>query len=100
MARLIDADAIDKRYVPIAPVIEGDAVHYEWVAFVEDINEQPTIDAVPLRIGRWEPYCLNLYKESLNVIRCSECHKVAIDRYPFCPNCGAKMENAREDERD
>jgi len=42
--RPIDADAIDKRYVPIAPVFEGDAVHYEWMAFVEDINKLPTID--------------------------------------------------------
>lgn len=52
MKRLIDADAIDKRYVPIASVLCGDGVHYEWVAFVEDINEQPTIDAVPLSVVR------------------------------------------------
>lgn len=51
MTRYIDADAIDKRYVPIAPVIEGDAVHYEWVAFIDDINELPTVDAVP----HWVP---------------------------------------------
>lgn len=54
MTRLIDADAIDKRYVPIAPVLCGDDVHYEWVAFIEDINKLPTVDAVP-------------------VIRCYEC---------------------------
>lgn len=44
----IDADAIDKRYVPIAPVLCGDDVHYEWVAFIEDINKLPTVDAVPV----------------------------------------------------
>lgn len=43
--RLIDANALYRMHVP---VIEGDAVHYEWVVFVEDINEQPTIDAVPV----------------------------------------------------
>ena len=47
MTRLIDADAIDKRYVPIAPVLDWGTVHYEWVAFIDDINELPTIDAVP-----------------------------------------------------
>lgn len=48
MTRLIDADAIDKRYVPIAPVIDWGTVHYEWVAFIDDINELPTVDAVPV----------------------------------------------------
>ena len=58
--RPINADAIDKRYVPIAPVLDGDAVHYEWIAFVEDINEAPTIDAVP-------------------VIRCKDCKNYGTD---------------------
>ena len=48
MTRYIDADAIDKRYVPIAPIVDWGTVHYEWVAFIDDINELPTIDAIPI----------------------------------------------------
>lgn len=83
MTRLIDADAIDKRYVPIAPVIEGDEVHYEWVAFVEDINEQPTIDAEPVRHGKW-------VIEDGHVC-CSECGEISKE-YNYCPHCGARMD--------
>lgn len=88
--RLIDADAIDKRYVPIAPVIEGDAVHYEWVAFIDDINELPTIDAVPVRHGKWR------FVNCATGLRCqcSEClHWVdAGTDKNYCPNCGARMD--------
>ena len=94
MTRLIDANAIDKRYVPIAPVIEGDAVHYEWIVFVEDINEQQTIDAEPVRHGKWmemievnelgEPYQPGVY--------CSECGHTDCCEPNYCPNCGARMD--------
>jgi hypothetical protein len=86
MTRYIDADAIDKMYVPIAPVLCGDDVHYEWVAFVEDINELPTVDAEPVRHGKWT-----------DDNACSECgcqpwYERDIHSLHYCPMCGARMD--------
>ncbi len=93
MSRYIDADAIDTRYVPIAPVIDGYDVHYEWVAFVEDINEQPTVDAEPVRHGKWEmkPDLFGFFNE---IPVCSECGCTTAmrDKPLYCPYCGARMD--------
>lgn len=106
MTRYIDADAIDKRYVPIAPVIDGDDVHYEWVAFVEDINEQPTIDAIPIDYlrsqvdsGKWEEI-ITRWKEvdtptvdtptidAVPIIRCKDCRYNPKISWVGCPMAG------------
>ena len=96
MTRLIDADAIDTRYVPIAPVIDGDDVHYELVAFVEDINEQPTIDAEPVKHGKWIIWDETIAGIYHTVSECSECgfttDKMSREEMPYCPNCGARMD--------
>ncbi len=54
------------------------------------INRMPTIDAVPVRNGRWK------FEYSLNMNYCSECGwgmvKGERRKYNYCPNCGAKMD--------
>ena len=45
--------------------------------------------------GKWENYIADTGVEHWRVIRCSECEKVAIERYNYCPHCGAYM---REEE--
>ena len=105
MARYIDADAIDKRYVPIAPVIDWGTVHYEWVAFVKDINEQPTIEAEPVRHGKWKQMetvheCFDIDGNKTWGIKymCESCgfKTIAIEghfaQYKYCPHCGARMD--------
>lgn len=100
MTRLIDADAIDKRYVPIAPVLCGDDVHYEWVAFIEDINKLPTVDAETVWHGKW----VNANEGRWNtceVLKCSECGELDNRMYKtdkYCPNCGARMDKDRKEE--
>lgn len=42
--------------------------------------------------GKWENYIADTGVEHWRVIRCSECGKVAIDRYNYCPHCGARMD--------
>lgn len=60
--------------------------------FVENeydlIDKCPTIDAEPVRHGRWEEY------EIPHIICCSECDwGTGVDeRSNYCPNCGAKMD--------
>lgn len=62
------------------------------------IDNQPTVDAAPVRLGKWqitEAYPHNVY--------CSECHKKFAQTHwavfedgslprNFCPNCGARMD--------
>lgn len=60
-----------------------------WNSAISIINAAPTVDAEPVRHGRWIKY------EHGSGIYCSECrHK---RRYRdmndnYCPNCGAKMD--------
>ena len=56
------------------------------------IRELPTVDAEPVRHGRWEE---NEDKDSWfrDVVFCSRCGiGNAARRGAYCPNCGAKMD--------
>lgn len=68
---------------------------------IDEINIQPTVDAVPVRHGEW------LRTEAFpHRIYCSVCYKTYVpndrwqiwedDELPknYCPNCGAKMDGA------
>ena len=63
------------------------------------VEIQPTVDAVPVRHGRWETseddyYGLYIIKCSLcREVWCFECDDDVFDlNYHYCPNCGAKMD--------
>lgn len=97
MSRLIDADALkdleEMEYTyfksPAAvPFYEADKV---W----EVIDYAPTIEAEPVRHGRWETH-----NQVDSVFYCSEC-KLNVSGFErrwlnYCPNCGVKMD--KEDE--
>lgn len=65
------------------------------------IDTAPTIDAEPVRHGRWLPEAVSGY-DGVNVVYarpCSECgyeERRFVKRY--CPNCGAKMDLEVQDE--
>ncbi len=48
--RLIDFNEIIFTPAPIAPVFIGENVHYEDVAFMKQVLEIPTVEAVPIEI--------------------------------------------------
>lgn len=95
--RLIDADAL--LTVPnVRKVTEydetGEGITYLAVP-VEAIEKAPTIEAEPVRHGKWEEGAFE------NSKRCSVCQKYAtkvhchsepIFDYERCPYCGAKMD--------
>lgn len=102
--RLIDADALKKamdgywgRCQRIRKPRNGEtAVFLDIKAIVEDC---PTIDAVPVRHGRWLPkhhYIAGYEFVSGHI--CSECCDDALNAEgddfltDFCPNCGARMD--------
>lgn len=54
------------------------------------INSQPTVDAVPVRHGKW------VETEFLRLRECSCCHvrwgMYDTEDFKYCPNCGARMD--------
>lgn len=96
MTRLINADAIEYYrstvYAFGAELFKADTVSKET------IDNMPTIDAVPVRHGKWKWLsCTYDRVPKEKEYECSECHHKTIvhgDDMPwenYCPNCGAKM---------
>lgn len=84
--RLIDSDKLYVRW-------SRDATPYFTVC---DIENAPTVDAEPVRHGRWidhGDYITTAYG-SLDIKVCSNCNaEVTLDGYDYyCPNCGALMD--------
>ena len=57
------------------------------------ISEQPTVDAEPVRHGRWM-HLSNTWGE------CSVCgeRNKYLKRWNYCPHCGAKMDGERRED--
>lgn len=59
------------------------------------IRNAPTIDAEPVRHGRWlynsYPTVWYGHGEPPEWV-CSECEERAYNTYDYCPNCGTKMD--------
>ena len=80
--RLIDADVLETH--TYWECFENPDDDYEYV-LKTDIDNAPTIEAEPVKHGRWE-----------GDGQCSVCKDYPLARYMrnpnYCPNCGAKME--------
>ncbi len=82
--RPIDADAMRQDWLE-----NGENEHvYDTNAFLDSIDDQPTLDVEPVRHGRWIPRS--------GCATCSvcfdDCWAVSVMEYNRCPNCGAKMD--------
>lgn len=59
------------------------------------IDKQPTLDAVPVKHGRWIDNKKSIIGEIIER-NCSLCGQRTTGLYdhffPYCPNCGAKMD--------
>lgn len=94
--RLIDADALREKVVPYT--LEKGCVigRHSGIAdaILELIDNAPTIDAEPVRHGKWEEEDeRSAYKDFL--VSCSVCGAFLDERkkehFRYCYNCGAKM---------
>ena len=89
--RLIDADLLK---LEIACVYGSNPQYINW------LNHAPTVDAVPVRHGKWidEGQYADFFPH--HAWRCSECgeHVIEIDTpwYKYCPNCGTRMDEERD----
>lgn len=113
--RLIDADALERDYrsqfeavyknirdtvLPSDFYIEREAAYHkelvrsEMEAFFEYLESRPTIDAEPVRHGRWKPdvwrFECSVCDTWFNLDDCYSDEPTAEMNY--CPNCGCKMD--------
>lgn len=69
----------------------------QMLSVLETDGVMPTLDYAPVRHGEWMDIGLGF----MMMLTCSNCGKQAIiaqDPYPYCPNCGAKMDGGKNDE--
>lgn len=93
--RLIDANALRK---------DIHTSYSDDLGILEHIDNSPTIDAQPVKHGRWIPFmpdCRGYTEE----FECSLCNNMTYLHYcekdcdyEYCPNCGAKMDGGDADE--
>ena len=95
--RLIDADALhDYMRARKKWVVKSDGKHNEGYTYDQvhfGIDAQPTVDAVPVRHGKWEmkPDPYGFFDE---IPVCSECGCTTKmrEKTKYCPHCGARMD--------
>ena len=97
--RLIDANALTEN----ADVFTVHTKEYGSIEVipVDAIGDAPTVDAVEVVHGRW--YYRNPTDTLNEHLMCTACKCLfwknieEMVSYPYCPNCGAKMDGGNED---
>lgn len=87
---LIDKESIKKF---IADGLNSGEFGHDAVKILAEIEYMPTVDAEPVRHGRWiykyfDSYCSVCGWEN----KADTVTRIRND-YPYCPNCGAKMDD-------
>ena len=86
MSRLIDAEKLKKPYA----WWEDDE---RRTLFDQIVDAQPTVEAEPVRHGKWIDRTIKVSAELTNIIHvCSVCEEMAVGKYRYCPHCGARMD--------
>lgn len=92
MARYIDAETIQTRWITFDPPVTIDKIE------VPDIDSAPTISPDDARgVGEWED------AKQHGLCRCSVCKDCYIEKdyitqakWNYCPNCGVRMKGAED----
>lgn len=105
--RPIDADALIRDVESFNRPLCDDYHMKDYVLdqILTDIKNAPTIDAEPVRHGKWIPRYIKIagrdYKHGM---QCSVCAEPALDvegddyLTDYCPWCGARMDAERKEE--
>lgn len=103
--RMIDADALKDIYTRN---FDYENCIYDGATVVGNVDESPTVDAEPVRHGKW------IIRDNPGTgwyrITCSECGEDVTSNAPcigffpnakviwdYCPECGAKMDRKEEE---
>ena len=99
MSRLIDADAFVEaiKGVEVIWYLDGNYETYDDTTIMDIIEEQPTIEAVPVVRGEW----IHVPSSDMatgKAYECSNCKKMRYGSFmpPFCQMCGADMRTSAE----
>ncbi len=97
MTRLIDANVLESVILRLNTEENAQITRGEYKLIENVIFEFPTIDAEPVRHGKWIRQTDTRFGEMLNdILICSECNiafsTVKMIRRSYCPNCGARMD--------
>ena len=90
--RPIDADVLVKKF----EALEWETLLNTYGAAILETNNMPTLDVEPVIHAHW----ITTHYEMGGVIKrsiyvtCSECKGTSVDATPFCPNCGAQMDES------
>jgi hypothetical protein len=110
--RLIDADALLEKFAKLEAIAleyvgklnerKDPNEHDMWVMWTGILNERtaykyeiidaPTIDAEPVRHGKWVFNPSDAFEAMFAKPKCSECGFESADGGNYCPNCGARMD--------
>ena len=106
MAEYINKSTLLKSFAPIYEHDRYTGLTFETAKQIitDHINSFPTVDAEPVRHGRWEYVDYG----GLGNYHCSNCRAISRTQYnglelipklsKYCPNCGAKMDLEKENE--
>ena len=105
MPRLIDADAFKIEFCEKCNNVSCDAPLTNTDCFtMYMLDNTPTIEAEPVRHGRWVPLSYDGYADGYPVYdewECSECHFACEGEgeppLNYCPNCGLKMDGGAKE---
>ena len=95
MTRYIDADALTDDILKSAVMIDDTGIQTGYEIAIELIKRQPTIDAEPVRHGKWiKADSQQYFRKHYPCFTCSECgyRKDSQKKWNYCPNCGARMD--------
>ena len=108
--RLINANALSEEISSLSMFMTGirfgQGVLREYIkeyrkSILKIVDDAPTVDAVEVVHGRWEPRT-----DAIGFVRCSVCRGCNIyddwadgKKWNYCPHCGAKMDGGNEDDR-
>lgn len=66
-------------------------------AFANLVKRQPTVEAEPIKHGRWDTQILDgIMGNRPQAIFCDKCGQIAFAKTNYCPNCGARMDEVEE----
>lgn len=109
MGRLIDVDALKVDYGMAEDCKDCKTGYrscdfdrnYSKMDFCGWLDDAPTVDAVPVRHGRWIPKFNGKFKGGAYWYECSECRHTVPGGLQsgkiFCENCGADMRKDGDD---
>lgn len=90
--RLIDADALIR-----TALTESCFDSQTEDVFLDLVDSMSTIEAEPVRHGRWIPLGQSLGNPFVNNYRCSECDYRVHFRTHYCPDFGKPMDGGEND---